>query len=54
MRDLLASAIEKHQRGNSPGCGAVQKVLDGDPDNANALHLLGVLQHQWAEHARAV
>src|SRR5438309_2046157 len=55
MEQLLASALELHQAGQLGGARRLyQKVLAEDRDNAEALHLLGLLHHQQGDHARAV
>jgi tetratricopeptide (TPR) repeat protein len=55
MHELLASAIEMHQSGQlGPAAQLYQRILAGDESNAVALHMLGVLNHQQGDHARAV
>ena len=55
MQDLLKSALRLHQAGQlEAAAGLYQTVLSKEPDNANALHLLGLLHHQRGDHVRAV
>src|SRR5271167_2020787 len=55
MQDVLQSAIAMHQAGQlGPAAQLYEKVLRQEQENAEALHLLGVLHHQQGEHARAV
>ena len=55
MQDVLKSAIELHQAGQSAQAALLyQKILAKEPDNAEALHLLGVAHHQQGDNARAV
>jgi tetratricopeptide (TPR) repeat protein len=55
MQDLLTTAIELHQSGQlGPAAQLYQKILIQEQDNADALHLLGVLHSQQGQHARAV
>jgi tetratricopeptide (TPR) repeat protein len=55
MQDVLTRAMEMHQAGDlSSASRLYQQVLAREPDNADALHLLGVLHHQQGDHARAV
>lgn len=55
MRDELTSAIEMHRAGHlAPAAQLYQKVLADETDDADALHLLGVVRHQQGDHARAV
>ena len=55
MQDTLSAAVELHQTGQlSAAASLYQKVLTGDPENADALHLLGVLHHQQGDHGRAI
>jgi len=53
--DDLASAIELHRNGQLAAAQPrYQAVLARDPQNADALHLLGVLHHQLGDHPKAV
>ena len=55
MQDLLSTAVEMHQAGRLGSAAPLyRKVLAGDPENADALHLLGVCCHQQGDHGRAV
>ena len=55
MQDVLTAAIEMHQTGQlRPAAQLYQKVLAHEEENADALHLLGVLRHQQGDHAKAV
>ena len=55
MQDALTTAIEMHRTGQlGPAAQWYQKALVGEEENADALHLLGVLHHQQGDHARAV
>jgi tetratricopeptide (TPR) repeat protein len=51
----LTSALEMHQAGKLSFAGHLyEKVLAQEQENADALHLLGVLHYQQGEHRRAV
>jgi tetratricopeptide (TPR) repeat protein len=53
--ELLATAIELHRTGNlQAALPLYQTVLAQDQDNADALHLLGVLHHQQGNQAKAI
>jgi tetratricopeptide (TPR) repeat protein len=55
MQDILTAAIEMHQSGQlAPAAQLYQKVLAQEQENADALHLLGVLRHQQGDHTKAV
>jgi tetratricopeptide (TPR) repeat protein len=55
MQDMLATAIDLHRSGQlGPASQLYQKVLAREQDNAEALHLLGVLHHQQGQHGRAI
>ena len=55
MQDVLTAAIKLHQAGQfGPAAQLYQKVLTGEKENADALHLLGVLSHQQGNHTRTV
>jgi tetratricopeptide (TPR) repeat protein len=54
MENDVHTALRYHQRGLLDQAGLIyQGVLARDPDNADTLHLLGVLEHQRGRHARA-
>jgi tetratricopeptide (TPR) repeat protein len=47
--------MQMHRAGQlGPAAELYQNVLAREPENADALHLLGVLRHQQGDHARAV
>jgi len=55
MHNLLTTAIEAHRAGQLDKAAPLyQRILVREPDNPEALHLLGVLHHQRGDHARAV
>lgn len=55
MQDLLTTAIELHQAGQfDPAAQLYQQILACNPENADALHMLGVLRHQCGDHVQAV
>jgi len=55
MQDILASAIALHQAGELGSAALLyQQVLAREQENADALHLIGVLRHQEGDHTRAV
>ncbi len=55
MQDVLATAIEMHRSGQLDAAVKLyEAVLARDQENADALHLLGVLNHQRGQHGRAV
>ena len=55
MQDVLSTAIEMHRAGQlATAVQLYQAVLAVEQENADALHLLGVLNHQQGNHARAV
>jgi tetratricopeptide (TPR) repeat protein len=55
MQDVLRAAISLHQSGDLAQASALyQKILANERENAEAMHLLGVLSHQQGAHARAV
>jgi tetratricopeptide (TPR) repeat protein len=55
MQDLLTSALELHQAGRLDAAAPMyRQVLAQEQGQADAWHLLGVLHHQQADHARAV
>jgi tetratricopeptide (TPR) repeat protein len=55
MQDLLTTAIEMHRSGQlGPASQLYQKVLAREQENAEALHLLGVLNHQQGHNDRAI
>ncbi len=55
MSDLLTTAIEMHQSGQWERAALLyQQSLAGNSQNADALHLLGVLRHQQGNHPSAL
>jgi tetratricopeptide (TPR) repeat protein len=55
MQDVLRDAISSHQAGDlAKAASLYQTILESEPANAEAMHLLGVLNHQQGAHARAV
>lgn len=51
---VLASAVQSHQSGNLREAEeGYTRVLGADPDNADALHLLGLVKAAAGEHAEA-
>jgi len=55
MSTLLAITLEMHQAGQLPSAAQLyQRILAADKDNADALHLLGVLRHQQGDNKQAV
>jgi tetratricopeptide (TPR) repeat protein len=55
MQDVLMTAIEMHQSGQLGAASQLyERVLASERENAEALHLLGVLYHQQGEHRRSV
>jgi len=54
MQNVLSVAIGKHQGGQlGQAAQLYRKVLACEPENAEALHLYGVLYHQKGDHSRA-
>jgi tetratricopeptide (TPR) repeat protein len=54
MSNVLTNAVSLHQAGQWAGAARLyQQILRERPDDADALHLLGVLNHQQGQHARA-
>jgi tetratricopeptide (TPR) repeat protein len=55
MRDVLVTAVELHQAGQWARAAQLYlRVLRAEQENADALHLLGVLKHQQGSHAEAI
>ena len=53
--ELLQSAVARHQAGElEPAEELYRQVLANDPDNADALHLLGVIAYQVRNYAAAL
>ena len=53
-RDLQAAFAHDQAGRRDRAESLYRKVLQKDPDNADALHLLGVLAHERGRHARAI
>jgi hypothetical protein len=54
MDNDLATALEYHRAGLlDPARRMYLSLLARQPDHADALHLLGVLEHPCGQHARA-
>jgi tetratricopeptide (TPR) repeat protein len=52
---LIQNAIEKHVSGNLKEAGAIyQSILNEQPDDPNALHLLGLISHQTGNNKIAI
>jgi len=55
VEQTLGLAVKHHQAGRLTEAEAMyRRVLAEEPENANALHLLGVLAHQSGNNARAL
>ena len=55
MEDALSTAIEMHRAGQLGQASQLyQKILAREQENPEALHLLGVLNHQQGQNARAI
>jgi tetratricopeptide (TPR) repeat protein len=55
MQQDIAGALEMHEAGQLNSAAQVYRsILAREPDNFDALHLLGVLLHQQGDHARAI
>jgi predicted TPR repeat methyltransferase len=54
LDDLLHSGLQLHQRGEFEGAAvAYEQILRVDPNNANALNLLGMVHHARGRHREA-
>ena len=52
--EWLAAGVRRHQAGQlAEAAELYQRVLAADPEQADALHLLGVIAHQRGDHAGA-
>lgn len=55
MSELLTIAVHHHQAGRLDEAGDYyRRVLEGEPDNANALHLYGLLAHERGDISTAL
>ena len=55
LMKTLTDAVRYHQAGDLQRAEAKYRdVLDGDPEQPDALHLLGVIAHQQGQHELAV
>ena len=55
MSERLTIAVRHHQSGRLQEAGdGYRQVLDVEPDNANALHLYGLLAHESGDNATAL
>ena len=53
--DVLSAGLEHHRAGRlAEAEGCYQRVLAADPNHADAMHLLGVIAHQFGRHELAV
>src|SRR5262245_5883153 len=53
--DSLAQALEYHKAGRLEEAELCYRgILQADPRNSDALHLLGVLAHQCGRHEQAI
>ncbi len=54
MADLLASAVQSHQQGRREEAERLyRQVLEAEPKNPEALHLLGLLRHEAGDNQAA-
>src|SRR6516162_6783186 len=54
MQDSMQIAIQHHQAGRLQEAGRIyQSVLARNPNNPDALHLLGLVAHQLGQHQPA-
>ena len=54
LQDLIQKGIQAHQAGKLPEASAIyQQILDIEPDQADANHLLGTLAYQTGNHETA-
>ncbi len=52
--NLLDAALTLHRAGDLAGAqAAYQRILEGNPGNAEAMHLLGLVRHQTGDHGGA-
>lgn len=55
LSESLDLALQHHQAGRLPEAEALyRQILEAQPDNPHALHLLGVIAHQVGQHDAAI
>ncbi|MCK5295737.1 MAG: tetratricopeptide repeat protein [Alphaproteobacteria bacterium] len=55
VTDLIRRAVEKHNKGRlSDAAGIYKKILEIEPNQPEATHLLGVVCHQTGNHEQAL
>jgi Flp pilus assembly protein TadD len=55
LAELLQTGIEHHQEYRLPEAVAIYaQILEADPDQADALHLLGLAAHQFGRNEEAL
>ena len=55
MPDLLTTALEMHRAGQmGPAAELYRQIVEQEQENADALHLFGVLRHQQGDHAGGI
>src|SRR3989344_9016096 len=55
LNQALSLAVKYHQEGNLDKAEIIyREILDGDQNNAEALHLLGLIAHQKGKHEKAI
>ena len=55
ISEALTIAVQHHQAGRLQAAEQIyRRVLEVDPNQADAIHLLGVLAHQVGKHELAV
>ena len=53
--DVFLNAVQMHQQGKFDQARVVyEQILAEDPNHAEAIHLLGLIQHQHGEHVEAI
>jgi protein O-GlcNAc transferase len=53
--EILAQAIACHRAGQLDRAAQIYgQILEADANHADALHLLGVIAHQWGQHGAAI
>ena len=55
VAEALALALQHHQAGQLQQAETIyRQILEADPGNADAMHLLGVIAHQVGQHDLAI